>query len=536
LKVFISKQYTEKLKRELTFPCIIIEPNSNYERNLCSVHVFMDSDLEFSFETLIIHEKFHHIEEYFHRINSPESSQFQDFEYKNNKNIDYININSINGLFITQCPDEEIYRMIVKKFDKLISKKILLAIHDAGTTMTFKLPKRYLDLMKDSHVHNIFLKENGADYAYKFGAKFLLDNESDNIEASEVFIEFEYNSFNMNSGEDNLIKLDFIDDFPFLGNINLFIGENGSGKSQSLNNLSERLLNKNKIDNLIYNRLIVISNTIEDPYRNKLEHFPKSYRQMSSRYFYINLINNKQFNLRNGVHKMSIAIALQKIVIDQKEKYEKIKKIDILISTMLSFIEFDDIALVSDTGNYVTLSELYEDISIGINYYREAVLLKNGFPLKLSSGQLIYFRMISYILSNIEQNSVLLFDEPENFLHPSIETELLSVISTLLIKTNSVAVIATHSSFFAREISKKYITVFRNRKDSNPISKASIETFGNDLDSIANYVFDDINKTKLYEKRLKNLFPNKKILNNFIKDNPKVISSEIYMYLNNEMD
>lgn len=58
-------------------------------------------------------------------------------------------------------------------------------------------------------------------------------------------------------------------------------------------------------------------------------------------------------------------------------------------------------------------------------------------------------------MSEIEEESLLILDEPELYLHPELEVNLINMIKNILNETNSYSIIATHSSIIAREVEKK---------------------------------------------------------------------------------
>ncbi|WP_369887280.1 AAA family ATPase [Klebsiella pneumoniae] len=64
------------------------------------------------------------------------------------------------------------------------------------------------------------------------------------------------------------------------------------------------------------------------------------------------------------------------------------------------------------------------------------------------------------MLSSIQNNSIILIDEIENFLHPNLIISLISSLSDLLISTNSICLIATHSLYVAREIPRSGVHIF----------------------------------------------------------------------------
>jgi len=125
---------------------------------------------------------------------------------------------------------------------------------------------------------------------------------------------------------------------------------------------------------------------------------------------------------------------------------------------------------------------------------------------RFSAGQAMFVFMVVGAIAAIDRDSLLVIDEPELYLHPNLIVTYLRMLSTLLQLFESYAVVATHSTFVAREFPARNVRVFQ-QADRNRVlvSIPDIETFGADLSEIANLVFDNITVEKPYEQWLKTL-------------------------------
>lgn len=289
-----------------------------------------------------------------------------------------------------------------------------------------------------------------------------------------------------------------------------------------------------------FNKVVILSNTIEDPYINNKAKLSAKFNATSD-YQYINVIGNKQFTLSSGVERITVADAIYRILLDKSVAFEKIDKLNILHAGLCKFIDYDKLLLPRKGEGYINVyapnaEELAIDYLNSIDRKSEVILQKGNVTLFLSSGQKTFLKIVAYLLSAIEQNSIIFVDEPENFLHPNIEVELVQILHDLLESTKSVAIIATHSSFFAREISSKYISVFKRSGDQyrKIITKPPIETFANDLDTIANFTFGDFDREKLFERVLRDAYPDKQNLETVPESERHNLSLEMLMYLFNE--
>lgn len=120
----------------------------------------------------------------------------------------------------------------------------------------------------------------------------------------------------------------------------------------------------------------------------------------------------------------------------------------------------------------------------------------------ISSGQKIIAHAFASILADIEDNSLLIFDEPESHLHPNAINSFVRALSVILREFNSYAIIATHSPKIVQEVPSKYVTVFRSYAGVTKSYKLSTESFGDDLDRIDLEVFEASPEELNYRKKL----------------------------------
>lgn len=389
--------------------------------------------------------------------------------------------------------------------------------------------------------------------------------------------------------------------------INVLIGKNGSGKSQSLFAISEYLLNNqlhsvDKHPSFIANMMLFAYN----PYENFV--VPRQKRKYDIDYKYVGLKRPKQildikmaelleftnlYNMIQGLSKDTI-IELEKEIdaeIFMNELYkasrsdEYIKEIankyniseedllenwttlsDILNQNIVDIntpqhmlfsslkdiykkdrnnlshtIQIDDNLYRDKIFQYInkafscdslalkflSLESTTEYTSNGFNVHDEYLILDNdhsqyildlnfedfenrlyffneGHRIFLSSGQQTFVDLVINILSLIKPNSLILIDEPENTLHPNLEVDFMRILQSILNDFDSFAIIATHSATIVREVPSEFVHVIKFNESSQPvIHQPSIKTFGADIGTITNYIFDDIFKD---EKPFENWF------------------------------
>jgi ABC-type uncharacterized transport system ATPase subunit len=116
-----------------------------------------------------------------------------------------------------------------------------------------------------------------------------------------------------------------------------------------------------------------------------------------------------------------------------------------------------------------------------------------------SSGQKIVFHFLTRLISIVDKNSLLIFDEPETHLHPNIIGRLLRAINDVMSEYGSYCILATHSPIIVQEIPSRFIRII-DRKDNVPlVYQPVIECFGENLSTISNSIFYANQEKELYK-------------------------------------
>lgn len=169
----------------------------------------------------------------------------------------------------------------------------------------------------------------------------------------------------------------------------------------------------------------------------------------------------------------------------------------------------------------------------GIDHERDLMFQDSaGQPRALSLGQAAFLNFALNALANAGPASILLIDEPENFLHPNLVSRFMRVLYRVLEGTKSIAILATHSPFVVREVQSAYVHVLRNSEDGTlEVVHPRLQTLGANVASIANEVFGDDLAEHLYELVLNEAnitaMPFNQILERFAGE----LSTEALMYL-----
>ncbi|MCF5022318.1 AAA family ATPase [Pseudomonas lurida] len=148
----------------------------------------------------------------------------------------------------------------------------------------------------------------------------------------------------------------------------------------------------------------------------------------------------------------------------------------------------------------------------------------------LSSGQSILAHFVTALLAWIQPNSLVLFDEPETHLHPNAVASLFLVLSEILVKFDSYAVVATHSPVVIQEIPAKRVLVFEREQNLTIAHPLLLESFGESVTELTRHVFETIEVESVYRRTLKRLArsePAEQVLARF--DQGLSLSAEAYL-------
>lgn len=156
------------------------------------------------------------------------------------------------------------------------------------------------------------------------------------------------------------------------------------------------------------------------------------------------------------------------------------------------------IPVASHTLNHADASRLLDACvaKSGVAFF------KDGAPIELSSGQRLFAYIVINLLGVIRRNSLVLIDEPELFLHPTLEIQFVEMLKEILSSFNSKALLATHSEVVVREVPADCVHVFQRTEDGLSITHPPFQTFGGDIQRISSYVFGDNVVSKPFEKWL----------------------------------
>lgn len=137
-------------------------------------------------------------------------------------------------------------------------------------------------------------------------------------------------------------------------------------------------------------------------------------------------------------------------------------------------------------GKYPFLFNVSPQVWEGENDFLSSLL---SLFKKLSSGHTAVLIIVTRLIDILSERTIVLLDEPETHLHPPLISNLIKVISKILKKRNSLAIVSTHSPVILQEVPSSNVHIIERNEDIIYASKPSIETFGENVGRLTAEVF-----------------------------------------------
>ncbi|BHI62490.1 hypothetical protein JNE112863_43440 [Escherichia coli] len=460
--------------------------------------------------------------------------------------------------YISNPEDITFYELIDGHLGSDAAIKVAEVLCDASYMVHILEDSNSMELVSSNGFKKSLQRERGSIKAFLDGWRAL---NGEGISIGNMI--FRFRTF---GGDIQPLSLNFSTVSPLPHDINVLIGPNGIGKSQALIQIVDDWLRLNpneknetgfeKEPNI--NQIVVVSYSPFELFPIDSEVVDResgNERKDHDVYRYFGLRTYETQTHPDGKEIKKIRLSRQWphlnaaysliLCLEDDRKYGAIKnwsnKVATLYSVLKNAIDFDDIAI--GVSGFEDKSQLFEsgpwlvddsfipaDAIIDGNGQPEAyipirsdridepntkrlreflhvrtgiIFLKDGSPINLSSGQRLFSYMVTNILGAIRRNSLILIDEPELFLHPTLEIAFIQMLKKILRNFASKALLATHSLVTVRELPRHCVHVFERTNDSLFINHPPFETFGGDIQRISSYVFGDKSVSKPFEAWLR---------------------------------
>lgn len=396
-------------------------------------------------------------------------------------------------------PNLDHYRKVVGELGPKESKKALMAVRDLATWHHYKPNSNWLrEAMSEEAFAISFLRDSEVHFALYNAGHIVsgLDNELIARPATNWKLEFKLaNSLNQHE-----IKLSFDHSSTLPRRMAIIIGKNGVGKSQALRSIASSVLKNGKalVDEDSGGRPQISRLIAFAPTGEATSTFPSESKNYKTWY--------RRYTLNRSVRQSRdrrVADVIVRVVKSEQE-IAKQSRLQIFRSAISALNDPTQLALTTTSGPPILIEDLRGGTSIGnlrnlarIDRSAPPIRVIDGETLALSSGEISFINFAAQLCECIENGALILLDEPETHLHPNLISSFCALLERTLRATGSSAVIATHSSYFVREVFREQVSVINRRDGLTEICKPRLRTFGADVGAISRFVFGEEYNSRL---------------------------------------
>lgn len=429
--------------------------------------------------------------------------------------------------FFSILPEMKDYRSIVRALGIAEARKILEAVHDLVAIRHYSVAQDWAEEAQKSEVFALaFMRMSETFYAFHNAGPILDGLQEERLAGVSEYIELEF-KLDAFSNKHNL-KLQFDSDGIVPGRICVLIGKNGLGKSQALSKLVQQMVADNEgvdrdssrfirlVDKQgkrpLVNRLLAVGTPGETA--NTFPAEPTTPGRVLYRRLLLTRGSRRTYARGFG--------DLVKQLVRSTESIATRSRWSLFLDAVGSNLPEEQIAVPvrkdadallnlptirAGNSKYIALRSLSlagEQVSLEL----WGILEERGDPVRilgdkavpLSSGQLAFLQFAAQACLFIENGTLVLVDEPETHLHPNLIADFVELLDRLLQLTGSIAVLATHSAYFVREVKRSQVLVFRDLESQIAIDTPRLKTFGADVGSISFFIFEDDVVNRLVKK------------------------------------
>ncbi|MBN8218444.1 MAG: AAA family ATPase [Spirochaetes bacterium] len=272
-------------------------------------------------------------------------------------------------------------------------------------------------------------------------------------------------------------------------NIHVLIGKNGVGKTQTLNQMA-RAISGGTDDSDGFGEFRNSDSTTKD-------------HSLFSSVLNVSFSAFDDFEIQIDSPVRPRKIRHNYVGLKQKGKDGKIYKApkgpEALASEFSSSLEICQVG--NRLGRWRDLIKILESDSIikesGFSHIGDRLIHGGAFELtsaskifgQLSSGHKIVLLAITKMVEIVNENTLILFDEPETHLHPPLLSAFIRALSELLSSRNGVAIVATHSPVVLQEVPQECVWILKRAGSEIDVERPRIQTFGENVGTITREVF-----------------------------------------------
>ena len=444
------------------------------------------------------------------------------------------------------------YRNFVSRHGVKDSSRLLLALNDLVASRRVSKRAKFVEQAVKTEVFGLaFMRDSERFFAYHNAESVLLGLESESF--SSISTEFSLSYQLAGFSEYHHFDMDFDIGSLLPKRISVLIGRNGLGKSQALHAMVSSLIKGDerfcdrKLGRPMISRILAIATPGETA-----NTFPPE--RLNKRIKYKRLILNRSSRSRfsKGFGELCVQLARSEELIGSNDRWVLFEE-SIQVFPNIKNIVIPLTKAISVSANHIVKAKgKYYVPLLMINFGGEQAQLEvqgaiesNANPMvnidgdifPLSSGQLAFIKFIVQACLFVENGTLVLLDEPETHLHPNFISEFIRILDRLLKLTGSIAVIATHSAYFVREIPRTQVLVFKDRRNGQvDIQNPRLKTFGADVGAISYFVFEDEITNGLVEDILKQFPSDQEERKQLLNELETELSADVVMYLRRKLN
>lgn len=270
-------------------------------------------------------------------------------------------------------------------------------------------------------------------------------------------------------------------------NIHVLIGRNGVGKTYIINHMINSILNGDlKKSTDINIDWLAESHNQDQLFANLISVSFSAFDETKPRTESIDPINNLRYTY----------IGLKQLNSGQSEVFSPKDTVMLTREFQLSLKACKAVSLVNKWRRSIKMLESdpnfkEADISKLIEIEDETNFSEETADIfrRLSSGHKIVLLTITRLIESLQERTLVLLDEPEGHLHPPLLSAFIRTLSELLIKSNGVSIIATHSPVILQEVPRSCVWKLRRSGAEMVADRLSIESFGENVGVLTNEIF-----------------------------------------------
>lgn len=355
------------------------------------------------------------------------------------------------------------------------------------------------------HPLTIFGYNNSKMYSSEDESSFSSNkNIKEAVDDRVESINYSFKEDGIDKGKLHFIK-NRMSDLPM--NVYAVVGGNGSGKSYKINQIiSEHMEGDNKFSQILHFSLSPFDNIINFDKDGSRKEISDKGKDSDGEIIYekVGFVSVKYPPILEVLKKAeALALTDVKKYLEQKSSKYLVAENTLKegfegeISIKESFSYYiqnllidliaseDKLKMWGDCLNFFTFESWVDDI---INAFQDRNISKNDIEKidTLSSGQATILLYITKLVSSINQGSLVIFDEPETFMHPPMVKAFIRAVSELVDNNKAFCLMATHSPVIIQEI--PHCNVYK--LDSNhELTNICYKTYGQNLDTLYKNIY-----------------------------------------------